>query len=495
MEGLLAEVEAAESMLGDWTASGAGDSTEISLLANLQERWMEATVSLQESLRKDTEETERLNGQWMESTTSEAYVTGASNKELQAKMRKLDHRCERAVTECAAGIAAALKAAGRERALINLSAGAATALEDERSALQSVLEKHNKSKAAVAKEWEALKKKYFGELATGVLFLEGAVQSVASSSLQEAYKEWSVEALDVHEAQQAAATKKAEIQSARAREQSEKAKEKEEQERHRREKAQRKTDQQQEQLSRAKEEGARLVKEKEEAAELARIQEEKEAAERAKAEKLRKKEEAKKKKEEARQKKEAEEEAKKAAAAAAALPAAIASRQGIPLPKPPPGLEGVALAPPAVAEVQLPSYPSTACDSHPAPTGCESDGSGLRGPSTVHSPARTRASQQQTEHRRRPAGGRQARRGYETGPEGAGCRALYPPQVRRWGPCGFLLRPFLQEQGQDPNTGSYRWPRYRTNQDPNTGPCQDPDQAPWDREGEEPWTGACPEGR
>ena len=87
--------------------------------------------------------------------------------------------------------------------MIHLSAGAATALEDERSGMQGVLEKHTKAQGQIAKEWAALKKKYYAELTTGVRFLEGAVRNVASASLQAAYREWSAEARELEAAQQA----------------------------------------------------------------------------------------------------------------------------------------------------------------------------------------------------------------------------------------------------------------------------------------------------
>ena len=93
-----------------------GDPSQASVLENLKELDGGYGVTARE---RAVEETERLRAV-TENTTSEGYIETASNKELQTKMRKLDHRCERAHM-CRTVAAASKPPAGNVP--IHLSAG------------------------------------------------------------------------------------------------------------------------------------------------------------------------------------------------------------------------------------------------------------------------------------------------------------------------------------------------------------------------------------
>ena len=102
-------------------------------------------------------------------------MEAAQNKELQAKLRKMEGRAERGITECVQGLQTGLRLTGKERALNNLSAAAMTALADERNMLQPILQKHTEDQRALQQEWDRAWEKYVQHLGVGIAVIEQAV--------------------------------------------------------------------------------------------------------------------------------------------------------------------------------------------------------------------------------------------------------------------------------------------------------------------------------
>jgi len=315
MAALLSE---AQSHLAEWSGkSEAMMEGQENLEAELCERWKHALANINSAIVRDDDEVTKLCERWGEGTTTDMFVEAAANKELLARVRKCDKRSDNAIEEATAEIKRILLWTGQQRALRTLTPVAEKALEEERVAVAALVEGHEAAKAPIAESWKILHENHFQGLHAGVTMLECVIAAMVHTVLQKRYEVWEAEQRVQADFEREKAEAKSSLKKAKAKEQADRAKAKADEERARKAAETNREKMEATMLAEAKETGARLIKEKEEAAEELRVNQEEEARQ-AKEEALRKKKlEREKRKKEERERKKLEEKACKAAEAAA----------------------------------------------------------------------------------------------------------------------------------------------------------------------------------